>query len=439
MAPRISTNADDDASLVVNKEQKSRKTVLDIGNIKKALPSKVFVKSLFTSVSYMARDYAIWFGLVALMKVARSTDTWSVLPYWQQTLASCVFWLVTGFFMWTVFMIGHDCGHGSFSEYEWVNDLVGHVAHGSLLVPYHPWQLSHRRHHLYHNHIEKDYSHPWNTPEGLERPENANAKMVEGMPLLKAIFPIIGWHLYLLGYPDGNHYIPSRGPHNRLFTEHDTPTSEYAKAYLSTGVVLLYVVTFFYTMGEGNWADFAYYYLAPYCVFAWWIVTVTYLQHHSPGTLVYDDSNWNFVTAAFETVDRRFGFGIDELHHHITDGHVVHHLFFKHIPHYHLKTATDALRKYLNDNGVGELYRFEDTLDFPYRVHKYYMDHGLMGSLLTEDGVKAGSAASTASKASTIAKIAEEVTGKKSKSSSSSSASISARKGNNTKLSKKSE
>ena len=70
--------------------------------------------------------------------------------------------------------------------------------------------------------------------------------------------------------------------------------------------------------------------------------TQTYLQHHSHETVVYDDSNWSFVLAAFETVDRKFGYGIDSLHHHITDGHVAHHLFFTQIPHYNLMIATEV-------------------------------------------------------------------------------------------------
>jgi hypothetical protein len=27
----------------------------------------------------------------------------------------------------------------------------------------------------------------------------------------------------------------------------------------------------------------------------WWLVAVTYLQHHNPDTVVYDDEDWKFV------------------------------------------------------------------------------------------------------------------------------------------------
>ena len=66
----------------------------------------------------------------------------------------------------------------------------------------------------------------------------------------------------------------------------------------------------------------------------------------------FDDEDFHFASAAMETVDRSYGWGIDDVHHNITDGHVVHHLFFTKIPHYNLKKATVALRPYLEALGV---------------------------------------------------------------------------------------
>jgi fatty acid desaturase len=38
-----------------------------------------------------------------------------------------------------IWVIAHECGHGAFSDYTWVNDLVGFTMHSALLVPYYSW------------------------------------------------------------------------------------------------------------------------------------------------------------------------------------------------------------------------------------------------------------------------------------------------------------
>ena len=98
-----------------------------------------------------------------------------------------------------IFVIGHDCGHTTFSKYKLVNDIFGHITHSSLLVPFYTWQLTHRRHHMFHNHVEKDYSYIWYTPDRLAKAEEKYANHLHKHPIALGLFPFVGWQTYLLG------------------------------------------------------------------------------------------------------------------------------------------------------------------------------------------------------------------------------------------------
>jgi fatty acid desaturase len=126
------------------------------------------------------------------------------------------------------------------------------------------------------------------------------ARMMDNYPAARLLFPFVGWPIYLYGMPDGSHWIPYQT--QRLWEK--ATSGEMLKCYVSTAVVIAYAVAIFELNGR-DIGSMAYYYLAPLSVFGWWLVCVTYLQHHDHDTLVYDDDNWKFTDAAFETVDRQ--------------------------------------------------------------------------------------------------------------------------------------
>jgi omega-3 fatty acid desaturase (delta-15 desaturase) len=374
---RIAELVADTTSETPSKEGLEAKKALAIGKLRAAVPKEAFVKSLFWSMFYMVFDYTFIIASTVALYTIKNNGVYDAMPLWQQIGVTCAHWLVAGFFMWCIFVVGHDCGHSTFSDYWLVNDVIGHITHSSILVPYYPWRLSHQRHHMHHNHIDNDYSHPWITPEKIELPEYSNAKNLEENPWIRGLFPFFGWPVYLLGLPDGSHFFPFKNapfPDQRLFGE-KTPARESAKCLVSTATVAAFAITLYRALDGDLWLMFQYYY-APVLVFGWWLVCVTFLQHHEHDSVVYNDSNWSFALAAFETVDRRFGWGIDTLHHHITDGHVAHHLFFTQIPHYNLPLATAGITSYLKEQKIDCVYKFENTFDFPYRLHKYMYQFG---------------------------------------------------------------
>jgi hypothetical protein len=125
-----------------------------------------------------------------------------------------------------------------------------------------------------------------------------------------------------------------------------------------------------------------------------WLFIVTYMQHHHDDAKVYKEGAWNFLDGGLETVDRKMGWGVDWLHHRITDCHLVHHLFFTQIPHYNLRKATDHIAPLLKQHGV---YKLTDHTTYP--VISYVADFCRTYTKLgyTEYELVAPTAAATAS------------------------------------------
>jgi len=117
--------------------------------LRDAIPEHCFERSLWRSLSYVARD------LVALSLLFASAawltglhSSWAVtVPLW--TLYS----FVQGLFFTGLWILAHECGHDSFSSNLRVNSVVGWFLHSILLVPFFSWKFSHSRHHRYANHM----------------------------------------------------------------------------------------------------------------------------------------------------------------------------------------------------------------------------------------------------------------------------------------------
>nr|DAD28036.1 TPA_asm: hypothetical protein HUJ06_029504 [Nelumbo nucifera] len=120
-----------------------------LADVRAAIPKHCWVKDPWRSMSFVVRDVAVVFGLAA---AAAYLNNWVVWP---------LYWAAQGTMFWALFVLGHDCGHGSFSNNPKLNSVVGHLLHSSILVPYHGWRISHRTHHQNHGHVENDESwHP---------------------------------------------------------------------------------------------------------------------------------------------------------------------------------------------------------------------------------------------------------------------------------------
>ncbi|KAJ9683846.1 hypothetical protein PVL29_016375 [Vitis rotundifolia] len=166
-----------------------------LAEIRAAIPKHCWVKDPWRSMSYVVRDVAVVFGLAA---AAAYFNHWAVWP---------LYWFAQGTMFWALFVLGHDCGHGSFSSNRKLNSVVGHLLHSSILVPYHGWRISHRTHHQNHGHVENDESwHPLS--EKIYRSlDTATRTLRFTLP-----FPMLAYPLYLWGRSPGktgSHFDPN--------------------------------------------------------------------------------------------------------------------------------------------------------------------------------------------------------------------------------------
>ena len=74
----------------------TRKPPFTLSDIRAAIPKHCWEKNTWKSLSYVARDVAIVFGLAA---GAAAVNNWFVWP---------LYWLAQGTMFWALFVLGHD-------------------------------------------------------------------------------------------------------------------------------------------------------------------------------------------------------------------------------------------------------------------------------------------------------------------------------------------
>ncbi|XP_062092481.1 omega-3 fatty acid desaturase, chloroplastic-like [Humulus lupulus] len=317
-----------------------------LADIRAAIPKHCWIKDPWRSMSYVLRDVVVVFGLAA---VAAYFNNWAVWP---------LYWIAQGTMFWALFVLGHDCGHGSFSNSANLNSVMGHILHSSILVPYHGWRISHRTHHQNHGHVENDESwHPLS--EKIYKSLDKATKMLR----FTLPFPMLAYPFYLWSRSPGkkgSHFDPS----SDLFVASERNDIITSTACWTAMVALLGGLSF--VMGPVQILKL---YVVPYWIFVMWLDLVTYLHHHGHEDKLpwYRGKEWSYLRGGLTTLDRDYGW-LNNIHHDIGT-HVIHHLFPQ-IPHYHLVEATEAARPVF-----GKYYR-EPKKSGPFPFH-------LLGSLIT--------------------------------------------------------
>lgn len=323
--------------------------------VKDAIPAHCFKRNLLNSLSYLFKDLALiaifFVGATFIDQVSSNPN--SLLPTWSPFLLWPLYWYAQGSVMTGVWVLAHECGHQSFSESELANNIVGTICHSLLLVPYHSWAITHRRHHSNTGSCENDEVFAPATRSDWAK------EMLRETPIAQAwgilVMLTVGW---MPGYLVFNATGPAK--YRGKNANHFSPTAEFFTkdeywlivqsdaAFFSAFALLCFAI---YSLGFGT---VAFYYLIPLMITNYHLVLITYLQHTDVYMPHFRNKEWNWFRGALCTVDRSFGPLLDHTFHHITDTHVCHHLFSK-MPFYHAQEATKHIKRvlgpyYLADN-----------------------------------------------------------------------------------------
>ncbi|XP_040993903.1 omega-3 fatty acid desaturase, endoplasmic reticulum-like isoform X1 [Juglans microcarpa x Juglans regia] len=299
-----------------------------IAEIRAAIPKHCWIKSSWRSLSYVLRDLLVIFALAAAAIYFNAGIFW---PF---------YWVAQGTMFWAIFVLGHDCGHGSFSDNSLLNSLVGHILHSAILVPYHGWRISHRTHHQNHGNVENDES--WvPLTEKLYKSLDYSTKMLR----FTVPFPLLAYPFYLWTRgpgKEGSHF----NPNSKLFAPNDR--NDVITSTVCWSIMVALLISLSFAIGPIQMLKL---YCVPHLIFVMWLDFVTYLHHHGYEQKLpwYRGKEWSYLRGGLTTVDRDYGW-INNIHHDIGT-HVIHHLFPQ-IPHYHLVEATEAAKPVL-----GKYYR----------------------------------------------------------------------------------
>lgn len=278
---------------------------------------KAYGPDLKRSLFQLITTATPFFGLLAVMAVMTQGRYWLALLLAVPAAGLLV----------RLFIIQHDCGHGSFFKSRAANDFIGRALSVLTLTPYGHWKKGHAIHHASNGNLDS---------RGRGDVETLTVREFQALSPLKRL----GYRLYrnplvmvLLGAPI-NFILLQRLPTGLAFRDRFA-----RRSIMSLNGALL--LAFGLPMAVFGIVPVLAIYL-PVIIIASWIGNwLFYVQHQFENTYWEQDGDWNFHTAALSgssyfqlpPVLQWFSGNIG-LHH-------VHHLCSR-IPNYHLQTCLDT-------------------------------------------------------------------------------------------------
>jgi len=290
---------------------------------------RVFVTLASSTVGMIAIHYSPWYLLPAV--------------YVYMSAA------VTGYFV-----IGHDCGHRSFSKNNTLNDIVGMIAFLPLMYPYESWRIQHDHHHRNTNKLHVDNA--W-------QPFQASDYATQ-TPLNRFIYRWIKgpmWWFASVGHWQQKHFSMDQ------FTPAQRPRVMFNLAVLYTTAAVFFpwmVMTF-------GFSGLVKYWLMPWLGYHFWMSTFTMVHHTLPHIPFVPEHEWDDAQARLGyTVHCEYPYWIEYLTHYI-NVHVPHHVSTK-IPSYNLRKAHNSLKENWGEHMHCTTFSWQLLKDVIYQCHLHH-------------------------------------------------------------------
>ena len=305
-----------------------RSAGLEISELRAAIPKELKrispVRSWLTLLRVLLSSAAC-IAALAWLPITNGAALFYQLP------ALALLWVLLGWILVGLFVIGHDCGHGSFSRRPWVNQIVGLVCMAPLLTNLRTWILTHNHHHRYTQLQSEDVTWSANLKfVGKERPVSRIIAFGYRVP-----YGIVAWILW----NTARRATQLRTMISPRVYENNRRTLMWNNLFM-LGFVGGLCTALGFTLG--GWAIIKFY-VAPAIIAMLSGAALISIQHAHERTLFYTDEAWSPAVGQLAcTFDVRFPAVLEWLWLHINI-HVPHHVQ-PNIPWYNLQAASWALR-----------------------------------------------------------------------------------------------
>lgn len=329
-----------------------------------AVPPRCRERSTPRALALVARSLVVY-GLVVAALVA--VDTWWLLV---------PLWVVAGWAVSGLFILGHDAAHGSFTPSARLNRWLGRILFVPSLHIHEAWVLGHNR--IHHGHtVRERMDFVWHpaTPEAY-RAMNRRQRLLHRIEWSWA-----GAGLYYLRTVWWEKMIAYRNPPAKWAAaiRRDRWFLYTVVALVVTGVALLG------GLASGDLVGAAWMVtkvvVMPFLAFIWTIGATVYVHHIDPAIRWHPRAKWDKVAGQLDgTTVLRIPAVLDRLFFHSIFVHMPHHVDMR-IPCYHLDEAAAAIAEafpgrvierrlrlgdYLAATRTCKLYDFEQGRWLPY-------------------------------------------------------------------------